>query len=506
MYYNGLDVLRTLSTQACRVLIIDLLSRLFKGFVLSVLLLVAGLARGADLPPAVFKALQAAGIPESSVGAVVQEVGAARPALAVNARQPMNPASTMKLVTTYAALELLGPAYKWKTEVWLDGADVVLRGSGDPKLNYESFWTLLRSLRSRGLGDIRGDFILDRSRFAPAANGPIDDDTYRPYNVAPDALLVNFKSVRFLFFPDAEKGTVRIATEPALPGLAITNLLRVGTGGCPEGRAFRELIQGSFQPRPPRAAFTGVYPASCGEKDLNVALQPPEDYIAGMLRQTWTELGGSWRGAVREGTAGPDARLVYEHESQPLAELVRDINKFSNNVMARQLFLTIAAEQVGTPARAEDAFGAIRQFLAGKGIKAPELVMENGSGLSRVERISPANMAAVLQSAWASAVMPEFVASLPVVAADGTMRKRLRGERVAGNAHIKTGLLNDAYAIAGYVLDRQGRRSVVVMLINHPRAPEAQAALDALLAWTYEGARGRGSATSYPRDALPRHP
>ncbi|HEX9398162.1 MAG TPA: D-alanyl-D-alanine carboxypeptidase/D-alanyl-D-alanine-endopeptidase [Burkholderiales bacterium] len=483
------------------------MSRLIKGFVGTALAAALSVpALGAELPPSVLKALNAVGIPESSVGAVVQEVGTARPSLAVNARQPMNPASTMKLVTTYAALELLGPAYKWKTEVYLDGDNVVIRGSGDPKLNYESFWTLLRSLRSRGLSEIRGDFVLDRTLFAPVANGKFDDDTYRPYNVGPDALLVNFKSVRFLFFPDPERGAVRVAAEPTLPGLVITNLLRLGGGSCPEGRTFRDLLQATFQPQPPRAAFTGVYPVSCGERDLNVALHNPEDYVAGMIRQLWTELGGSLRGTVRDGTASPEARLVYEHESQPLAELVRDINKFSNNVMARQLFLTLAAEQVGTPARAEDAFTAIKQFLEKKGIKAPELVLENGSGLSRVERISAANLAALLQAAWASPVMPELVASLPVVAADGTMKKRLRGERVAGNAHIKTGLLNDAYAVAGYVLDRRGRRHVVVMLINHPRAPEAQAALDALVAWTYEGARVPAPATSRPHDASPRHP
>src|SRR6185295_13068944 len=169
MYYNGLDELQSFSTQACRVLIIASLSRVIKGFVLGVLLIVPAAAAGAELPPTVLKALRTAGIPESSVGAIVQEAGAARPALAVNAGQPMNPASTMKLVTTYAALELLGPAYKWKTGVYLDGDNVVIRGSGDPKLNYESFWTLLRSLRSRGLATIRGDVVLDRSRFAPAS-------------------------------------------------------------------------------------------------------------------------------------------------------------------------------------------------------------------------------------------------------------------------------------------------------------------------------------------------
>jgi len=318
----------------------------------------------------------------------------------------------------------------------------------------------------------------------------IDDEIFRPYNVAPDPLLVNFKSLRFNFFPEPARGAVRVFAEPALPGLEIVNTLKTVDGGCPEGRAFRDLIQAGFESRPPRASFTGSYPVACGERDLNVALHAPEDYLGEMIRHLWTEMGGTWRGTVREGTASPAARLVYSHESEPLAEIVRDINKFSNNVMARQLYLTLAAELGGTPARGELAYRAIRRWLAAKSIRAPEFFIENGSGLSRAERMSAASLAALLQAAWTSPVMPEFIASLPVVAADGTMRRRLRGEGVAGNAHIKTGLLSDARAIAGYVLDRRGRRHVVVMIVNDPKGPASQAALDALLAWVYEGPPG----------------
>jgi D-alanyl-D-alanine carboxypeptidase/D-alanyl-D-alanine-endopeptidase (penicillin-binding protein 4) len=449
--------------------------RPFKTFGI-LLALTSALAAAADLPKPVLQALKAVGIPQTHVGVVVQEVGAARPRLAVNAGGAMNPASVMKLVTTYAALELLGPAYRWKTEAYLDGNDVVLKGYGDPKLNYESFWMLLRNLRGRGLRDIRGDLLLDRSYFGPVADGRIDDDTFRPYNVSPDPLLVNFKSLRFSFFP--VDSSVRVYAEPALPGLEIVNSLKIVSGNCPEGRAFRDLIQASFQAKPPRAAFTGSYPALCGEKELNVALYEPQEYVAAMVKQLWGEMGGTWNGSVREGVASPDARLVYVHESEPLAEIVRDINKFSNNVMARQLYLTLAAETAGAPAQPENALKSIRELLAKKGIKAPELTIENGSGLSRIERASAATIASVLQAAWRSPVMPEFVSSLPVVAADGTMRKRLLGEGVAGHAHIKTGLLHDARSIAGYVLDRHGRRHVVVMIVNHPRGPEAQAALE----------------------------
>ena len=461
------------------------------------------------LPVAVAQALRVAGIPQSSLGVIVQEVGAARASLEVNAAEPRNPASVMKLVTTYAALELLGPAYRWKTEVYLDGDNLVLKGYGDPKLNYESFWMLLRSLRGRGLRDIRGDIVLDRSYFGAVADGRVDNETFRPYNVSPDALLVNFKSLRFTFVPDLERAAVRVFAEPALPGMELVNTLKIVNGSCPEGRAFRDAVQAAFQSRPPRAAFTGVYPASCGERDLNVTLHEPEDYVAAMIRQLWAEMGGSWSGGVRPGLASADARLLYVHQSEPLGQIVRDINKFSNNVMARQLYLTLAAELGGAPASGENAFRAARELLNRKGVRAPELVMENGSGLSRNERISAASLAALLQAAWRSPVMPEFIASLPVVAADGTMRKRLRGEGIAGNAHIKTGLLSDARSIAGFVQDRAGRWTVVVAMANHPNAPQADTAFDALLKWTYGGAaaaKAPARPTAHPRGVSPRHP
>ncbi|MGH8689958.1 MAG: D-alanyl-D-alanine carboxypeptidase/D-alanyl-D-alanine endopeptidase, partial [Burkholderiales bacterium] len=450
--------------------------RLYKSFPVFLALISLG-ALGADLPASVLQALSDARVPRASVSVLVQEVGAPRPSLAFNAGVARNPASVMKLVTTYAALELLGPAYRWKTEAYVDGEDLVLKGTGDPKLNHESFWMLLRSLRGRGLREIRGDIVLDRSHFGALALTPIDQELYRPYNVVPDALLVNFKSLRFVFLP--EDGKVRVFAEPHLPGFELVNTLQLSEGACPEGRAFRDLIQATFQSKPPRAAFTGLYPLSCGERDLNVALHHPEDYAAGMIRSLWAEMGGSWNGRIREGAVTPTARLVYTHESEPLGEIVRDINKFSNNVMARQLYLTLAAELGAAPAQPEAAARAIAQWLTFKGIEASELVLENGSGLSRLERASATTLMAILQAAWKSPVMPEFMASLPVVAADGTMRKRLHGEPVSGNAHIKTGLLSDARAIGGYVLDRSGRRHAVVMIANHPNAPHAEAAFDA---------------------------
>jgi len=448
-----------------------------------------------QLPATVAQALAAAKVPQASVAVVVQELGVHHEALRLNATAPMNPASVMKLVTTFAALEMLGPAYRWKTEAYAAGAlqddalagDLVLKGYGDPKLDLEAYWMLLRALRGKGLREIRGDLVLDRAYFERNGGDAarFDGDPFRPYNVLPDALLVNYKSLRFLFSTDAARN-VRVYVEPRPPALEVISTLRAGDGGCPDGSAFREILRPTFEPARQRVVLSGTYPASCGEKEMNVALLEPNDHVAGVTRQLWTEMGGAWKGAARDGAVPPDARLLHTQESPPLAEIVRDINKFSNNVMARHLFLTIGAESAGAPATTRNAFAAVQSWLAGKKILAPELAMENGSGLSRAERISAAHLADLLQAAWKSPVMPEFMSSLPVVGLDGTMRRRLKSDGVAGQAHIKTGLLSDARALAGYVLDRRGRRVAVVMLVNHPNAPQAQAAGDALLRWVYE--------------------
>jgi D-alanyl-D-alanine carboxypeptidase/D-alanyl-D-alanine-endopeptidase (penicillin-binding protein 4) len=459
------------------------------------------LAHAERLPASVANALKAAGIPQSAVGIVVQEAGGASPRLTFNAGQPMNPASTMKLVTTFAALELLGPAYTWKTTAWSEAAlkdgvlagDLVLRGSADPKLTFEQFWLLLRQLRARGVREIAGDLVLDRSLISPVEHDPaaFDEKPLRPYNVGPDALLLNFKAVRLTLLPDPAAKAVRVTAEPEPANLDITNLLKLGNNGCPEG--WRENLRADLTRHATRwrLVLTGTYPASCEQKAWRIGLMPHDEYLRGVFEQLWTELGGTLKGGVRDGIVPEAARELAAIESQTLAEMVRDINKYSNNVMARQLFLTMGAESLAAggrrPVRNEDADAVVRTWLDGRGLRFPELVLDNGSGLSRRERISAGNMARLLEAIWKSAVMPELVASLPLSAVDGTMKKRLNGNGIAGQAHIKTGTLEGVKTIAGYVLDKQGRQQIVVFFVNHPNARDAQAAQDALLGWVHEG-------------------
>lgn len=441
------------------------------------------------LPPGVLSALKAAQIPAANVAVAVQQVDAAAPLVAHNAAQPMNPASTMKLLTTYAALDLLGPAYTWKTTAWTDTAaaegtlngNLYLKGSGDPRFAIEHLWGLLRQLRVRGIQQITGDVVLDRTVFnVPAIDpGAFDDKPMRPYNVGPDGLLINFRALRFTLLPD--NGKPRVLMETPSDGLRVDNRLRSADGGC--GSDWKDRIEVRLIPENSgnRLEFTGSYPALCGEKALNLAPLPADAQAGGLIRSLWKELGGTMLGQVRSGNVPTGARLLAQHESAPLADVVRDINKYSNNVMARQVFLTLGNDTAA--ATAERSKQRITDWLNSRGLRFAELELENGSGLSRRERISAGNLNRLLLDAWKNPVMPELTSSMPIIGIDGTMKKRLSSSDATGRAHIKTGTLDGVKAAAGYALDAQGRRYAVSFLINHPKAQAGGAAIDALLVW-----------------------
>jgi D-alanyl-D-alanine carboxypeptidase/D-alanyl-D-alanine-endopeptidase (penicillin-binding protein 4) len=454
--------------------------------------LLTGVLTAQELPPVVADALKRAEIPGYAIGAFVQEAAGGTVLVAANPEAPLSPASTMKLVTSNAALQLLGPAFTWKTQAYVDGVqsgdvlrgDLIIKGSGDPKLVMENLWLFLRRIRDKGIREIRGNLILDSTVFEelPFDAASFDGDPIKPYNVGPDGLLLNYKSFSFRFIPDPASGTARVALEPPVDGYPVAPP-RLSNGDCGDWRSKLNLVlEGSG------GRFEGAFPASCGEKTWHVHPYPIThvQYFSSVFHRLWTELGGTFKGQGRSGPVPPTARLIAEWESASLSDVIRDINKYSNNVMARQLLLTVANRMLQLPATPERGAAVVKLWLGEKGIDAPDLNMENGSGLSRSERISARTMGQLLVQAYQSPTMPEFIASLPLVGYDGTMRKRLNGYGVAGRAHIKTGTLRDVRAIAGYVVAASGKRYAVVCIVNHINAPRSQEAQDALLQWVYE--------------------
>jgi D-alanyl-D-alanine carboxypeptidase/D-alanyl-D-alanine-endopeptidase (penicillin-binding protein 4) len=444
--------------------------------------------RAQPLPAEVEGALARARVPRDAVTLLVVDADAARaPRLAWRQQTPMNPASIMKLVTTYAALDLLGAAHTWTTPVFVDGpvrdgvleGNLYVQGQGDPKLVIERLWLLLRRVQGLGIRAIQGDIVLDRSAFEALQADPsaFDGEGLRPYNAAPDALLVNFKSVVMTFAPDTASQTARIAYEPPLAGVAMQATVPLAPGACGD---WQTALDASLAD-PAQLRFAGAYPASCGEKSWATAYADPRTYAARAIGGLWAEMGGQVRGQVREGRVPAGLKPAFEIVSPPLSEVVRDINKYSNNVMAQQLFLTLGL-QLKRRGTLDAARATMRQWWNDRiGTGEGQPVFDNGSGLSRDERITAAELAKMLQVAWRSPVMSELMASLPAAGVDGTLRRRAL--RSGGSAHLKTGTLRDAAGVAGFVDGASGRRYVVVAIANHPNAAAARPAFDALVDW-----------------------
>jgi len=451
-----------------------------------------------SLPRTVEAALARGGVPRDAMVAWVQEVDAARPRLAWQSDKPVNPASLMKLVTTFAGLELLGPAYTWSTPVWLNGTiadgvltgNLVIKGNGDPKLVLERMWLLMRRVQQAGVREIRGDIVLDRSAFVPGELNPADFDgePLRPYNAGADALLLNYRAVLLTFTPEPGRGVATIAVDPPLAGVRVDATVPLVSGPCDD---WRGTLKAEFAD-PAKMHLAGAFQVACGEKVWPIAYADPRTYNERALAGLWAELGGKLTGVVRDGAA-PALTPSFELRSPTLAEVVRDINKLSNNVMAQQLFLTLAATQrgAGTPEAAREVVG---QWLKGRvGAAASGAVITNGSGLTRDSRLTATILGRLLQSAWSSAVMPELMSSLPVAGIDGTLR---RSKGLPGRAHLKTGSLRDVVGVAGYVLADSGRRYAVVAIVNHPNANAARPALEAITEWAASDAPALAPVTS----------
>ena len=538
-------------------------------FKLFLLCLITTRAVASTLPEPVSEALKRAHIPLTSVSILVQETGAPRPLVSLNVDRAINPASTMKLLTTIAALETLGPAYRWKTEAYLDGklengvlqGDLVFKGYGDPKLTVEQFWMWLHELRQRGLREIRGDIVLDHSFFEAVKQDPaeFDHDPTRAYNVGTNALLLNFNAIHLHLIPDGH--ATRALIEPDLDGYTVVN--RITTSGrlhCGGEKAYKAHLDGH------NIVLEGSIPAGCGEEDDYFSLLPQDKYFFAVFSALWKELGGTVQGNLRDGVAPAGQAPFSRYVSPPLAEVIRDINKFSNNTMARQLFLTLgmadraganrdsllsagsknirgdllmpqalvsdslqARQEGGDTAGPEDAIASppdatqrngseisgnpppsalqepasgiaaaageppganiprsiavIRQWLATQQLYFPELVLENGAGLSRRERISSRHIAELLQRVMDSPFHAELESSLPILGIDGTVKKRFRDSDMAGYAHLKTGTLDGVKSIAGYVRAHNGKQWIVVFIVNNRNAALAEPAQNALIEW-----------------------
>jgi len=442
-----------------------------------VALLVTSAVQAAQLPPAVARALERVDIPARDVSIYVRDANSNEIVVDQLIDTPRSPASTIKVLTTFAALDMLGPAFTWKTRAYATGpiangvlhGDLYLVGGGDPYMTSERWWSFVQGLRETGLAKIDGDVVIDDSYFAPVLESRADFDAqpFRSYNVLPDALMVNFQTARITISNNPQRPHPLITASPLPSNLRLRNEVRQTTGKCTGGSELQ-----FFEPpdNPNTLVVGGEFPLACGSFTLSRAIMNATDFAYGTFRTLWTQSGGAIVGAKRNGKTPSSAVMLYEHPSLSLAEVIRLVNKYSNNVMARHLLLTIAAERMGTPATTEGGRSALRAWLTAHNIDMTGFVLDNGSGLSRAERVTARGIGEMLDIAWHSPFMPEFAASLPLSATDGTLRTRFSAPGMQGRIRLKTGHLADVSALAGFVNAASGKTFVVVIFINHAGA------------------------------------
>jgi serine-type D-Ala-D-Ala carboxypeptidase/endopeptidase (penicillin-binding protein 4) len=436
------------------------------------------------IPAGVTQALSAGQVPESAVSFVVVDPETGRLVLSHNPDTPRSPASTIKTVTTFAALDMLGPTFIWQTRAWLHGKDLILQGGGDPYITLERWWSFVQRLRSTGLKSISGDIVIDDSAFSlqPEDPGVFDGRPNRTYNVSPDALMVNFQSVEFRLAADPESRQVAVTASPAPINLIIENNVRFAPGRC-EGRAGRVEFQVASA-NWDRVVFSGALSPHCAPQSIARVLLQPATYAFGTFVELWRQSGGEFSGGLRIEPTPADAKLLATFDSLSVAEIVRLTNKYSNNLLARHLFLTLGMERLGGPATLEKGALAIADWARDKGFDFRGMEIDNGSGLSRSARISALQLANVLSVAYHSRFAPEYLASLPLAGMDGTLRSRMK-QTPAGSVRLKTGHLDGVSGVAGYVTTPGGKTFVLVSLVNHPRADfgAGEPVHAALVAW-----------------------
>jgi D-alanyl-D-alanine carboxypeptidase/D-alanyl-D-alanine-endopeptidase (penicillin-binding protein 4) len=433
-------------------------------------------APGGAIPPSVTQVISAQRLPQTAVSFSIIDADSGRTLLGHNPDTPRSPASTLKVVTTFAALDLLGPNFTWRTRASIRGeiadgvldGDLILQGGGDPYMTLERWWSFAHALRARGLKTIHGDIVIDNSAFTlpPADPGEFDGRPNRPYNVLPDALMVNFQTIEFRVVPDAGARRVDVIANPAPVNLTIKNHVRFSPGRC--GGAAARVDFKVATARWDVVEFGGALSPHCAEREFTRVLLQPATYAYGTFVELWREMGGEISGSLRVETAAQSEALL-SFDSLTLGEIVRLTNKFSSNLMARHLLLTLGGERFGYPATLDKGAAAVAEWSAERGLDLQGVDIDNGSGLSRSTHISTLQMAKVLSAAYRSRYAPEFLASLPLAGVDGTLRSRMR-TLPAGAVRLKTGHIDGVSGVAGYVTAGSGKTYVLVCLVNHPRA------------------------------------
>ncbi|PIE45598.1 MAG: D-alanyl-D-alanine carboxypeptidase/D-alanyl-D-alanine-endopeptidase [Gammaproteobacteria bacterium] len=446
----------------------------------------------AELPPPVLSALSQSPVTAEQMSLWVAPVDGGDTLLDFNSDRLRQPASVTKVVTTGTGLLLLGKDYRWKTEFYTNGpvkdgalhGDLLIRGYGNPYQVEEALKTMVSEIQRRGLTAIDGQVILDNSYFIDTHRSAFtfDGKGLEPYNAIPDALTINFKTIDLII--DGVNRQPTVTTEPKLSKTTIVNRLKRSVAKKCRGQGFSPHLEVDKIAR--TIVVSGKVSSACRKVKMTKVLVDAGDLFYSHFKRAWQLQGGEplpnrWQYGHKQS----QYQLFYRAFSKPLSEQIRAMNKWSNNLMTRQLFLTIGAEITQPPSTLEKSRAVVMEKLKQLGIDATGAYIDNGSGLSRRTRFSAQQLGKFLQAMHHSDLASDFKRSLSIAGVDGTLRRRMKNTPLSGSVIGKTGTLRQVKSVAGYLTSAQGKEYVYVMLFNGPNARSGGPLMDNILQWIY---------------------
>jgi D-alanyl-D-alanine carboxypeptidase/D-alanyl-D-alanine-endopeptidase (penicillin-binding protein 4) len=410
--------------------------------------------------------------PNFSVSVQVADAESGRILMEKNPDLPLIPASTMKVVTSSAALQVLKPDYTFVTEVFTDeikagsAGNLYLKGKGDPYLVSEQLFALTRELKDRGLTEVRGGIVVDDSYFIPGK--PLDEQErlgYRSYHAPYSALSLNFNSIRILVHPGPEAGRPAVVIADPSSEYAV---VKASVKTVPGRRAARLTIKRESSPSGRDVILVGGSIGRKAEfKSRYVNVTRPSLYTGEVFKEFLLREGIRVTGKVVPAKVPKKAVSLLQFHSRPLGIIVYWLNKFSNNFMAEQIALGLGAAVHGVPGTREKGLSVIRRHLLDLGVDEGLFSLSEASGLSRKNRLSASALVRVLTYALHDfSYSWEFASSLGVAGIDGTLKKKFRDKGAVRRIRAKTGNLRGVNALAGFGVSREGRVFVFSVLVN----------------------------------------
>lgn len=446
------------------------------------LLILIPMSAWGDIPKAYKEVMQRYNFPPDSYSFVVKNLtNKDESPVIYNQEKLFNPASVAKIITTFIALNDLGPSFKWKSDIFYTGevvkgkllGNLIFQGRGDATFSLTDLEKMIRKIQKNGIQVIEGDLIFDRSYFAPVRQVKyFDNEPMRAYNVLPNPIVIQSNTINFKFL--LKENQLAIESSPELKNLKIKNLLTLNNNKCVGWKNLLDYRKVSHNQKD-TIIFNGKYSKRCFNKEIDLSVVDNSKYFYQAFKDLWERNGGQFHGVYQETYLhDSNAELITSHFSEPLSELIRDINKFSLNLMSRNLLLTVIAEQGNIPVIEPMINSYVRNWLNKNNINIKGLIFDNGAGLSRKALLSTQQLLTLMEMIYSHPLMPEMIASFPIVSVDGTLEKRMSYSSVRENGHFKTGSLKHVNAIAGYFVDQRMDKKIFIFIMNDPKANQSQ--------------------------------